>query len=232
MARLSRLVVPGYPHHVLQRGNNGQTVFVDAADCEYLLEQLMRSVQRERVALHGYVLMNDSFQLLLTPETEGGLPRLMQALGRAYVQYFNRRHLRSGTLWEGRYKATLLQPEPHLIDCMIYLDLSPVRAGLATRAADYPWSSHRHYAGLQHDRRLVPHPQYWQLGNTPFAREAAYTQRVEQGLSAVTQQRLADAVTKGWAVGESGFLAELQKQTPRRLLPGRAGRPAKAAKSS
>ncbi len=231
MARLSRLTVPGYPHHVLQRGNNGQAVCGDAADYAYLLEQLMQSVQRERVALHGYVLMSDSFQLLLTPETESSLSRVMQALGRAYVQYFNRRYLRSGTLWEGRYKATLLQPEPHLIDCMAYLDLGPVHAGQVARAADYLWSSHRHYAGLLHDKRLVPHPQYWQLGNTPFAREAAYTQRVEQGLPEATQRRLADAVSKGWAVGEPGFLAELQKQTPRRLLPGRAGRPTKAAKS-
>jgi len=229
MARLSRLTVPGYPHHVLQRGNNGQAVFIDGADYEYLCERLMAFAQRERVALHSYVLMSDSFQLLLTPETENGLSRLMQGLGRAYVQYFNRRYLRTGTLWEGRYKATLLQPEPYLIDCMAYLDLSPVLAGQVGRAADYRWSSHLHYAGLSHDKRLVPHPQYWQLGNTPFAREAAYTQQVAQGLPEALRQRLGNAVAKGWALGDPSFLADLQKQTARRLVPGRAGRPRKEA---
>lgn len=225
MARLPRLTVPDCPHHLIQRGNNRQTTFHDAADHEALLRLLAEYAERHKVAIHSYVLMSNHFHLLATPTTRTGLPAMMQAIGRRYVQYFNKRHGRSGTLWEGRYKATLVQSERYLLACMAYIDLNPVRAGLVARPADYRWSSHRHYMGLGHDRLVTPHALYWELGNTPFAREAAYGELVSQGISQDQQKALTDSVLKGWALGDQRFLDQIQRQTSRRLRPDKAGRP-------
>ncbi|MEY4978345.1 MAG: hypothetical protein RLZZ352_615 [Pseudomonadota bacterium] len=225
MARLPRLTVPGYAHHVIQRGNNRQPIVRDDADREVLLNLVMENAQKYRVALHAYVLMDNHFHLLLTPETEDGVPQMMQALGRRYVRYFNDTHQRSGTLWEGRYKSTLVQTEAYLLACMAYIDLNPVRAGLVAQAADYRWSSHRHYVGSVQDRRLSPHALYWGLGNTPFAREAAYAEWVRNGLAAPQTARITDTALRGWALGDAGFVQNLQSQTPRRVTQARPGRP-------
>jgi putative transposase len=171
------------------------------------------------------VLMSNHFHLLATPETEQGIPQLMQAVGRRYVRYFNQRHARSGTLWEGRYRSTLIHAERYLLPCMAYMDLNPVRAGVLADAAQYRWSSHAHYVGTTHDRIVSPHPLYWALGNTPFSREAAYAELVRSGISATDQQALTDSALRGWALGPPDYLAELQKRTPRRLTKARAGRP-------
>jgi len=181
------------------------------------------------VAVHAYVLMDNHFHLLLTPQTGDGLSRLMQAVGRRYVRYFNDDHGRSGTLWEGRYKSTLIEAESHLLACMAYIDLNPVRAGLVTTARDYPWSSHAHYAGLRVDRMVTPHPLYWELGNTPFAREAAYAKLVQEGLSQQQQLALTESALKGWALGSPDFMAALQAKTERRLSKSHPGRPSSKA---
>ena len=199
---------------------------MDQADRQQMLDLLELQARQDEVAIHGYVLMDNHFHLLLTPQTADGLSHMMQAVGRRYVRYFNDRHGRSGTLWEGRYKSTLVETERYLLACMCYIDLNPVRAGLVAQARDYAWSSHSHYAGLRSDRLISPHPLYWALGNTPFAREAAYARLVQDGLSAAQQQELTDSVLKGWALGGPGFIAELQKKTDRRLSKARAGRPA------
>ena len=150
---------------------------------------------------------------------------MMQAVGRRYVRYFNQRHGRTGTLWEGRYRSTLIQAERYLLACMVYIDLNPVRAGLAVEPGDYPWSSHGHYVGLRNDRLVSPHPLYWELGNTPFARDAAYADLVRSGISAQQQRVLTDSALRGWALGEADYVADLQKRTQRRVSKTRAGRP-------
>lgn len=225
MARLPRLVVPGFPHHLIQRGNNRQPIFRDDQDRERLLALLGEYAERYRVAIHSYVLMDNHLHVLATPTDAEGLPRLMQAVGRRYVQAFNARHHRSGTLFEGRYRASPVQTEPYLLACMVYLDLNPIRAGIVTRPADYRWGSHGHYVGLRSDRLITPHPVYWQLGNTPFAREASYAELVGRGISAEQCKALGDSASKGWALGEPGFLSELQAHAGRRVSPRRAGRP-------
>src|SRR5512133_3697782 len=225
MARLPRLTVPGYPHHVIQRGNNRQPIFAANADYEALLSLLEEHAGREKVAIHAYVLMSNHFHLLATPETAEGIPRMMQAVGRQYVRYFNQRQARSGTLWEGRYRSTLIQAERYLLACMVYIDLNPVRASLVANPAEYPWSSHAHYAGLRSDKLVTPHPLYWELGNTPFSRDAAYAELVREGLSTQQQQALTDSALRGWALGETDYVAELQRRTERRVTKARAGRP-------
>jgi putative transposase len=231
MARLPRLAVSGHVHHVLQRGNNKQVIFLDDDDYRFMLALLAEHAARQKVAIHAYVLMPNHFHLLLTPQTGSGLSSMMQAVGRRYVQYFNRRHQRSGTMWEGRYRATLLQPERYLLDSTIFIDLNPVRAGLAAQALDYPWSSHGHYVGHHIDRLISPHAAHWSLGNTPFEREARYAELVGQGLGMRQQAELVEAVIKGWPMGEAGFFEWLQKQTARRLVRRRAGRPKKLRRS-
>lgn len=225
MARLPRLTVPGYAHHVIHRGNNRQPIVLDDADRERLLDLIRDHAQRQRVALHAWVIMDNHLHLLLTPSTDDGLPAMMQGLGRAYVRYFNDRHHRTGTLWEGRYRSTLVDSERYLLACMAYIDLNPVRAGLVPEARQYPWSSHRHHVGLTNDRSLTPHAVYWALGNTPFAREAAYADWVNGGLASAQVAQLTDAALKGWPLGDESFRAALQARTPRRLVPARAGRP-------
>lgn len=229
MARLPRLSVAGYPHHVIQRGNNRQTIFLNDADRRRMLELLEENARQCEVAVHAYVLMDNHFHLLLTPQSAEGLPCMMQAVGRRYVRYFNDTHGRSGTLWEGRYKSTLIETERYLLACMAYIDLNPVRAGLVAQARDYPWSSHGHYAGLRVDRMVTPHPLYWELGNTPFAREAAYDHLVQEGLTAQQQQALTESALRGWVLGSPVFVAELQKKTERRLSKASPGRPVSRA---
>lgn len=225
MARLSRLTLPGHAHHVIQRGNNRQAIFADRADYQMMLDLLDESARRFGVAIHAYVLMDNHFHLLATPQTTEGLPQMMQAVGRRYVRYFNDRHQRTGTLWEGRYKSTLIQTERYLLACMAYIDLNPVRAGMVAQPRDYPWSSHAHYIGLAQDRLLTPHPLVWALGNTPFAREAAYADLVQAGISTGQQQVLTDSALRGWALGEPEFVNNLQKLTTRRVTKRTAGRP-------
>lgn len=231
MARLPRLTVPGYPHHIIQRGNNRQAIFVTADDHERLLALLAEYATKFQVAIHAYVLMDNHFHLLATPETADGLPRMMQAVGRSYVRYFNDRYGRSGTLWEGRYRSTLIETDRYLLACMAYIDLNPVRAGMVAQARDHPWSSHGHYIGQRQDKLITPHPLAWTLGNTPFAREAAYAEMVHAGVSASDQSALTDSALRGWALGDADFVAELQKRTERRPTPMRAGRPVSRTKT-
>lgn len=224
MARLPRLTVPGYPHHVIQRGNNRQAVFLTENDRQRFLEYLGEYARQFGVAVHAYVLMDNHFHLLVTPGTSGGLAAMVQAMGRRYVQTFNRLHGRTGSLWEGRYRSTLIQTERYLLACMVYIDLNPVRAGMVERPEDFPWSSHRHYIGERADTLVTPHALYWGLGNTPFAREAAYRELVQAGLARDTLNQLTDSAIKGWALGDDAFVREVGKQTtrrPRRAHPGR-----------
>jgi putative transposase len=230
MARLPRLTVPGYAHHLIQRGNNRQAIFASDVDRRFLLDLLKEHSKLCDVAVHAYVLMDNHFHLLATPTTSEGLAQMMQAVGRRYVRYFNARQKRTGTLWEGRFKSSLIQSERYLLACMAYIDLNPVRAGMVAQAGDFVWSSYAHHTGLRLEPWLTPHPLYWELGNTPFAREMAYANLVQAGIASVQQTALTDATLRGWALGEPEFMADLQKRTERRVSKTTAGRPPLASK--
>jgi len=232
MARLPRLTLAGYPHHIIQRGNNRQVIFADPQDFETMLALLDENARKFAVAVHAYVLMDNHFHLLATPATAEALPLMMQAVGRSYVRYFNNRHGRSGTLWEGRYRSTLIETERYLLACMVYIDLNPVRAGLVPQSSGWPWSSHAHHLGQRSDSLVTPHALYWALGNTPFAREAAYGALVQAGVGRDAQAALTDAALRGWALGGADFVAELQKKSPRRVVKSKAGRPIALPKST
>lgn len=229
MSRQPRLSLPGQLHHVLLRGNGSQPVLVDEADRDRFVSLLAVHAPAQGVALHAWALMPDHIHLLLTPQDGGHLSACLQAVGRAYVLAFNRRHGRRGTLWEGRYRSTVLEPEPWLLRAMVWLDSHPVRSGLAEQPGPHPWTTAAHYLGLRVERALAVLPQYWALGNTPFAREAAYRTLLEQGVDAASQKALAEAALKGWALGSPGFLQQLQAQSPRRLEKAKPGRPRSTA---
>lgn len=228
MARLPRLVVPQQAHHLIQRGHNRQSVFRDDQDRRKYLETLHEVASIHRVAVHAYVLMDNHVHLLVTPEDSDGLSRMMQAQGRRFVAWFNKRHGHIGTLWEGRFRATVIESERYLLTCMRYMDLNPVRAGLVALCREYLWSSHAHYIGARTDPLITEHPLFWALGNTPFERDAAYKDLFGADISASDQAALTESALKGWPLGSDEFLLKLAAQTDRRLQAGKRGRPAAA----
>ena len=160
MARLPRYVIPGQPQHVIQRGNNRDIIFVADEDYRFYLQKLEDACKKYNCDIHAYVLMTNHVHLLLTPQSENGISQVMQSLGRSYVQYFNFRYRRSGTLWEGRYKATLLDSESYLLTCSRYIELNPVRAQMVKDPGEYPWSSFGFNALGQADNLITPHAVY------------------------------------------------------------------------
>jgi putative transposase len=228
MARLSRLSLPGELHHVVQRGHDRQAVFRDDTDRLDFLQALRDQSHEWRVGIHAYTLLDAEVHLLLTPSAEGALGRLMQGLGRRYVAAHNRRHGRGGTLWEGRYRASLLESE-RFLNAAVLLAWLPVQAGLAAEPAGWRWSSARHQLGMLRDPLIVDHAHYWRLGNTPFDREQAFRQALEQGLSSRESDELMSAALKSWALGSPAFLARLADLTDRPLAPRPRGRPRKAS---
>jgi putative transposase len=225
MARLPRLTLPGMAHYVIQCGNNQQPIFEDAQDYDTMKDLMREMARRFQVDLHAYVLLPAQFHVLATPELEESLPAFMQSVGRSYVRYFNNRHGRSGTLWEGRYRSTVLEASAYMLPCMVVLETRPVSEGLVNRPQDYAWSSYAHNAGLHQDNLVRSHAQYWALANTPFAREAAYQRAVEHGITAAVTEQVLAAASKGWALGSPDFVAQLQQQTDRRWTRRRPGRP-------
>jgi putative transposase len=231
MARQPRLSIAGYPHHIIQRGNNRQVIFHTDEDRKAYLAWLAEYAEKFDVAIHAFVLMDNHTHLLLTPSSEQALANLMQAVGRRYTQSYNYFHKHTGTVWEGRYKSTVVQSDRYLLACMAYIDLNPVRAGMALDAADYPWSTHRHYIGQQIQPLVTAHELMWTLGNTPFSREKAYLELVRAGLSKDQQKQVTDSAFKGWALGDEAFTGQIQASTSRRVLKQAAGRPRQIGKA-
>jgi putative transposase len=225
MARLPRLIVPDQVHHVIQRGHEGLPVFRAAEDYLFFLNCLRDAARRFQVAIHAYALLPDQVQLLATPVDEIGLARMMQWVGRQYVPYFNRQYQRAGSLWQGRYRASVIDAAEYLLLSTRFIELYPVRAGLAAQAIDYPWSSYMHHIGARPDGLITEHALYWALGNTPFEREAAYRALAEHPLTTEQVAELESAVPKGWALGSPLFKAALEKQGGRRVQPVKRGRP-------
>ncbi|RTL32991.1 MAG: transposase [Burkholderiales bacterium] len=227
MARLPRLILPGQPHHVILRGNNRQAIFFSDLDRQHLLNTLGDAAAQYGVSLHAYVLMDNHFHLLVTPPTADALSRMMQALGRRYVGWFNARHQRSGTLWEGRFRAGLIEGERHLMACMRYIELNPVRAGLCQRPEEWTWSSAAHHLGLARQGLISEHPLYWSMGNTPFEREHAYREFIDQGVAPKEQLLFTEAVLRGRPVASEAFLKPLAGEHERVVVRRPRGRPRK-----
>lgn len=227
MARTSRLVIPNQPHHIVQRGNDRQQIFHDADDYLAFLVWLREASRQFKVAIHAYVLMGSQLHLLVTPSDAQGLGRMMQWIGRFYVPYFNRKYDRTGTLWQGRFKTSIIESEQYFLLCSRYIEMAPVSAGLALDPSGYRWSSYAHHVGDKPDSLIADHPLYWALGNTPFEREAAYKQLMAQAVTQDEVGNLNHAVLKGLVLGSEQFKIALERRVNRRVRPAKRGRPSK-----
>ena len=231
MARLPRYVIPGQPQHIIQRGNNRQVIFAADADYRLFRDTLAEAADRYGLAVHAYVWMSNHVHLLATPTQDNSIGKVFQSVGRKYVQYFNYTYQRSGTLWEGRYRATVIDSERYLLSLMRYIELNPVRANMVTHPRDYPWSSYRcHCEGEQGDNAgwLTPHREYQRLGRSGEERQAAYRQLFREAGPKDDLQAIRDCTHKGWALGGKKFSERMESLGQRRALSKGVGRPKKS----
>ncbi|MBQ0797925.1 MAG: transposase [Porticoccaceae bacterium] len=227
MARLPRYFVEGQAQHIIQRGNNREPIFAAEQDYQVYLECLQKAAEQNGLDIHSYILMTNHVHLLATPQTEDSIGKTLQSLGRRYVQYFNYSYKRTGTLWEGRYKATLIDSERYLLTCMRYIELNPVRANMVKHPGDYPWSSYLTNARGQESTLTTPHPLYHSLGRSNTARQSAYRALFRGAVSKVDQQAIREATNTGWVLGNDRFRDKIEQLSGRRSRPKRRGRPSK-----
>jgi putative transposase len=213
------------PQHVVQRGNNRATCFHADDDCRHYLRWLADAAGRRGCLIHAYVLMTNHVHLLLTGDSEASIPDLMQSLGTRYARYVNRRYERTGTLWEGRYHASLVDSETYLLRCMRYIEANPVRAAMVASPAAYRWSSFRCNALGAKDERITPHPAYESLGNRPEARRAAYARLFEQVLPADDLACIRDSTRGGLPTGSDTFREWVAARLGSAAVPLKRGRP-------
>ncbi len=223
MARLPRFNLADVPQHVIQRGNNRQACFFEEQDYIVYLEKLAEYAKQYKVAIHAYVLMTNHVHLLMTPKTPTGISQLMQSLGRYYVRYVNIKYKRTGTLWEGRYKATIVQSEKYFLTLMRYIELNPVRAEMAEMASEYPWCSFQSNALGKNIKLLTPHPIYKQLAPRKKERLEAYLALFDQQLAEYSLTEIRDATNKSWVLGDHRFKAQIAEQTGRASGPSSRG---------
>ena len=221
MARHPRLIVPGVAVHVIQRGNNRTACFVEDSDYLTYLAHLRHLSGNYECDVHAYCLMTNHVHLLLTPQTSDSCGLLMRDLGRCYVRYFNRRHGRSGTLWEGRFRACVAESSAYVLACYRYIELNPVRAAMVKHPIDYPWSSHASNSGLRADPMLTPHCEFAALASHPAARQAAYRGLFEQPLDEHWLKSIRDATNGGYPLASDAFKSALPSGS--RLGRGKPG---------
>ncbi len=225
MARLPRYTLPGQPQHVIQRGNNRDPIFVADDDYRFFRACLIDGAKRYPCDIHAYVLMTNHVHLLVTPRSAGALGTLLQSVGRRYVQYFNDTYQRTGTLWEGRYRATLIDSASYLLTCYRYIELNPVRAQMVAHARDYPWSSYRAHAEAAVDEVISEHRLYRRLGKTAEERQAAYRQLFKSHLGEAVLEEIREATNKAWVLGGERFKDKIETLAQRRTRPLPKGRP-------
>ncbi len=230
MARLPRFEIIGQPQHVIVRGNNRQIIFVADEDYHFYLEILADACTRYGCQVHAYVLMTNHVHLLMTPITKGAIGNVMQSVGRRYVQYFNYCYRRTGTLWEGRYKASLIDSERYALTCYRYIELNPVRAGMVVSPADYRWSSyHANVLGVQDDV-VTPHYCYEALGDNDEIRRQRYRDLFACAIDAAALNEIRETVNKGWALGSERFKQEAEALLALKVSPQLRGGDRKSAR--
>ena len=227
MPRKPRFDLPDIPVHVVQRGNNRQPVFFDDAGRRAYLAWLGEAAGRYGCAVHAYVLMTNHVHLLMTPARAGAVGRTLQYVGRRYVPYVNRMTGRTGTLWEGRYRANLIEAERYLLLCHRYIELNPVRAGLAAAPVDYVWSSYAANALGEKDPLVTPHPVYLALGRGPKTRRKAYAALFAETLPEDPVDDLLAAVHSGTPLGGEAFCNRIEAALRQPVGHARRGRPRK-----
>lgn len=222
--------MPGCAHHVIQRGNNRQACFFGEADYAVYLDKLNGAQKKYQIAVHAFVLMTNHVHLLVTPSNETGVSRMMQAVGRSYVGYMNHTYGRTGTLWEGRYKSTLVSSEDYLLTVSRYIELNPVRADMVEHASEYPWSSYQGNAQGKEIKLLTPHDLYSKLGCSKEERLKNYRSLFRGRMAEKTLEEIRNATNKSWVLGDETFRCQIEKVTGRITAPRQRGGDRKSEK--
>ena len=228
MARLSRYVLPGQPQQIIQRGNNRQVIFTRDEDFQFFRDAVVHAAEQHGLSIHAYVWMSNHIHLLATPHSAHSISKVFQSVGRRYVQHFNHAYQRTGTLWEGRYRATVVGSEAYLMTLMRDIEMNPVRAGMVAHPRDYAWSSYARNAdggnGANADW-VNSHDVYLALAQQPHERFDAYRALFDTAITSADLARIRDCTHKGWALGDGAFKAELEKHTGRQSASKGVGRP-------
>jgi putative transposase len=225
MPRKPRVSLAGVPEHIIQRGNNRQSIFTCDDDMTAYRTWLKDYAEKLGVAIHAWVFMTNHVHLLCTPKTSTAISQMMQSVGRRYVQYFNRAYKRSGTLWEGRFRSCLVQEEAYLLQLYRYIELNPVRARIVDDPADYIWSSYQSNAFGKQTRLLTAHSLYQKLGKTAEERESNYRALFRNQVEGKLLEDIRQASNKGLVLGNERFLEEVEVLTGKTLKEGKRGRP-------
>ncbi len=224
MPRRPRILLADYPLHIVQRGINREPCFFADEDYQCYLHWLEEAARDCGCAIHAYVLMTNHVHLLLTPTLPRAPSHLMQSLDRRYVQYANRYYRRTGSRWEGRYKSSVVQAESHLLACMRYIELNPVRAAMVADPGGYRWSSYRANGLGQPDARLTPHPLYLAIDVEPASRCRAYRALFRPQLDAEAASEVRDALKLGMPLGSERFAETICARLGLRRNTGKRGR--------
>ncbi len=223
MSRLPRYVLPGYPQHVIQRGNNRMPIFLGKQDYELFWQFMVKACQRYLCRVHAYVFMTNHVHFIMTPVNENSISKVMQSVGTRYAQYFNARQSRTGAMWEGRYKATLIETDNYLWTCCRYIELNPVRAGVVRRPEDYQWSSYHANAEGKVDPLVTSHELLDSLGKGQTGCQAAYRALFNDEIDDATLDHIRTMTQKGWALGSERFQADIERLSLRQSTPGMRG---------
>ena len=226
MARLARTIIPGQAMHVMVRGNNREILFFNDADRRIYLDWLREAAKQFGSAVHAFALMPNHVHLLMTPQNVDSLAKTMQSLGRRYAQYFNQQHHRSGTIWEGRYRSSLIDPE-YFLRCQRYIELNPIRAGFESSPQDSTWTSFASHIGGNAEPWLVDHQHFWSLGNTPFERQMAWSAFVKDGAPHWEDRQITEALVRSKPWVSDIYARQLFKDNPYLTLMRHRGRPKK-----
>ena len=225
MPRKPRFFLPNIPVHAIQRGNNRQAIFFDEADYKLYLGWLKTAAEKYSCQIHAYVLMTNHVHLLITPVHRDSLSRLLQYVGRYYVSYVNNTYGRTGTLWEGRYKASIVEEESYLLSCYRYIELNPVRAGMVERPEDYPWSSYGYNALNMDNSLLSPHKLYLQLGENDLVRKASYRDLFLTSFDAGVLDEVRACLQSGTPLGNDCFKSQIEQALKVKVGQAKRGRP-------
>ena len=231
MPRMGRIVLPNYPHHIVQRGHNRQVVFAAVEDYQRYVDDLRELKIAFGVKVYAFCLMTNHVHLLLAPdESIAGMGQLMKSLAARMTRYRNRQERRTGTLWEGRYKSSLVQTETYLLACSRYIELNPVRARMVAAAGDYPWSSYR--LRMQPEGNwLDSDPCFDALGPTDQQRRGRWQAFVNQVVAPEQLETIRSALQRGQLTGSERFIREIEQITGLRIETRGPGRPRKACET-
>ena len=229
MPRKPRFYLPGMPVHVVQRGHSREPVFFETGDYQAYLHWLHEASERYECEIHAYVLMTNHIHLLVSPKAKNSISLMMQYIGRRYVPYINHTYGTSGSIWEGRYKASLIHDEEYLLTCMRYIELNPVRAGMVKSPGSYRWTSYKSNAQGEHNRILTVHNLYKRLGRTDAARREAYKALFKAHVDPVELNAIRASWQTGTPLGNDYFKQKIEAKLKCKVGQARRGRPVKGS---